>query len=82
MPWQAGAARLIGELRPDGLPRYKRVIISVPRQQGKTTISKAAIKAVAEARGDQQADEAADPMSDTSAHRIPPFCAVSLDANC
>nr|MBO2500941.1 hypothetical protein [Acidimicrobiia bacterium] len=54
MPWQAGAARLIGELRPDGLPRYKRVIISVPRQQGKTTISKAAIKAVAEARGDQE----------------------------
>src|SRR5690554_7182384 len=54
MPWQAGAARLIGELRPDGLPRYKRGIISVPRQQGKTTISKAAIKAVAEARGDQE----------------------------
>lgn len=48
LPWQTGGARLITELRPDGLPRFKTVIISVPRQSGKTVLSKAAIAAKAE----------------------------------
>lgn len=45
MPWQLLGARLLGELRPDGLPRYKTVVISVPRQQGKTVLSRASVTA-------------------------------------
>lgn len=48
MPWQGKAARLIGELDPDGYPRWDLVIISVPRQSGKTTIAKASTAAKAE----------------------------------
>jgi hypothetical protein len=39
MPWQEYAADLIGEIGDDGLFRWPMVIISVPRQAGKTTIS-------------------------------------------
>lgn len=39
MPWQDYAADVIGELTPDGLPRWPLVVISVPRQAGKTTLS-------------------------------------------
>lgn len=38
MPWQEYAADVIGELRDDGLPRWPTVVISVPRQSGKTTL--------------------------------------------
>lgn len=63
MPWQRKVGRLIGELRPptpeeldqwgpevigDGLPRFDLIIVSVPRQSGKTTIAKASTKAKAE----------------------------------
>lgn len=37
MPWQHEAADLIGEMTPDGHRRWPLVIISVPRQSGKTT---------------------------------------------
>lgn len=39
MPWQEWAADVIGELTPAGLPRWPMVVISVPRQSGKTTLS-------------------------------------------
>ena len=42
MPWQEYAADVIGEIGPDGLPRWPMVIISVPRQSGKTTLALAA----------------------------------------
>jgi hypothetical protein len=57
MPWQADAARLITELSDvpcthdhdcPGLPRYKTVVVSVPRQQGKTILSRAGIHAKAQ----------------------------------
>ena len=43
MPWQEYAADVIGEIDPrTGLPRWPMVIISVPRQAGKTTLVLAA----------------------------------------
>lgn len=38
MPWQQMIADVGGELSEDGLPAYREVIISVPRQSGKTTL--------------------------------------------
>lgn len=52
MPWQRSSTRIITELRPDGLPRFKTVIVSVPRQQGKTTLSRSALTARAERADD------------------------------
>lgn len=40
MPWQKYAADVIGEIGADGLPRWPMVIISVPRQSGKSTLVK------------------------------------------
>lgn len=37
MPWQAYTADVAGELNPDGTYRYPVVVVSVPRQSGKTT---------------------------------------------
>ena len=54
MPWQKGAARLIGELDAAGLPRFGTVAISVPRQQGKTALSRASIDAKAARRSRQE----------------------------
>src|SRR5690606_34219568 len=54
MPWQKGAARLIGELDKAGRPRFVTVIVSVPRQQGKTTLSHASIDARAQLFDDQR----------------------------
>ena len=59
MQWQRKAIRLLGELRPasadelgqfgsvvaGGVPRYRQVIITVPRQSGKSTVAQAFIKA-------------------------------------
>lgn len=45
MPWQQKAARLIGARRADGRPRYKTVIVSVCRQQGKTRLTRASMDA-------------------------------------
>ncbi|WP_040426495.1 terminase large subunit domain-containing protein [Corynebacterium mastitidis] len=42
MPWQEWAADVIGEVTPEGLPRWPMVVISVPRQSGKTTLLLAA----------------------------------------
>lgn len=39
MPWQRMAADVALELDPDGRFHYKRVIITVPRQSGKTTMT-------------------------------------------
>ena len=56
MPWQLKGARLLGELRDDRcdchapcrpLPRWKTVVVSVCRQQGKTVLSRAAVDAKA-----------------------------------
>ena len=38
MPWQKMVFDIIGELTPDGLPAYREVIYSTPRQSGKTTV--------------------------------------------
>jgi hypothetical protein len=38
MPWQQLVADVGLELTEDGLPAYRKVIISVPRQNGKTTL--------------------------------------------
>ena len=39
MPWQRLVAEVGGELDPDtGLPAYREVIVTVPRQNGKTTL--------------------------------------------
>jgi hypothetical protein len=47
MPWQNKAARLIGELTSDGLPRWRTVIVTVPRQSGKSSVAKASTHAKA-----------------------------------
>lgn len=39
MPWQEYGADLIGDLDDRGLPRWSLVLISVPRQAGKTTLT-------------------------------------------
>jgi hypothetical protein len=63
MPWQKKAARLLSEYRdeectchspPQLLPRYKTVVISVPRQQGKTVLARTAVSTVAEREWDQE----------------------------
>ena len=38
MPWQRQVADVALELLPNGLPAYRDVIVTVPRQQGKTTL--------------------------------------------
>lgn len=38
MPWQRMVADVGGELTPDGLPAYREVVVTVPRQNGKTTL--------------------------------------------
>lgn len=38
MPWQHDAARLIGEVDADGRHAWSTVVITVPRQSGKTTL--------------------------------------------
>lgn len=38
MPWQQQVADVGGELLPDGIPAYREVILTVPRQSGKTTL--------------------------------------------
>lgn len=38
MPWQDWAADVIGEIREDGLPRWPMIVISVPRQSGKSAL--------------------------------------------
>jgi phage terminase large subunit-like protein len=44
MPWQQLVADVAGEYDPiSGLPAYREVIVTVPRQNGKTTIELAAI---------------------------------------
>lgn len=41
MPWQQYAADVAGELNPDGSYRYPIVVVTVPRQSGKTTLLRA-----------------------------------------
>lgn len=49
LPWQKIVAKYIGSLKEDGVtPRYNRIVVTVPRQSGKTTIAKAALAARAE----------------------------------
>jgi hypothetical protein len=39
MPWQRQVADVAGEIDPDtGLPAYREVVVTVPRQSGKTTL--------------------------------------------
>lgn len=38
MPWQQLVADIGGEVLPDGRPAYRNVIVTVPRQSGKTTL--------------------------------------------
>jgi phage terminase large subunit-like protein len=39
MPWQQFVADVANEVLPDGSPAYREVIVSVPRQSGKTTLT-------------------------------------------
>lgn len=41
LPWQQYSADIAGELWPDGTYRYKVVVVTVPRQSGKTTLMRA-----------------------------------------
>lgn len=41
MPWQTYTAEVAGELNPDGTYRWPVVVVSVPRQSGKTTLMRA-----------------------------------------
>jgi hypothetical protein len=56
-PWQRKVARLVGEVKavPCGchsparlLPRFKTVVVTVPRQMGKTVLARAVVATVAE----------------------------------
>jgi phage terminase large subunit-like protein len=38
MPWQTMVADVAGEVMPDGVPAYREVRVTVPRQSGKTTL--------------------------------------------
>ena len=38
MPWQQLVADVGGERLPDGRPAYREIIVTVPRQSGKTTL--------------------------------------------
>ncbi len=39
MPWQRDVAAVACEINPDtGLPAYREVVVTVPRQSGKTTL--------------------------------------------
>jgi len=38
MPWQRDVVDVAGELLPSGLPAYREVRVTVPRQSGKTTL--------------------------------------------
>jgi len=40
MPWQAYVADVGTEILPDGRPAFDQVVVSVPRQQGKTVLAK------------------------------------------
>lgn len=39
MPWQQLVADVSGELKPNGLPRYPLVVVTLPRQAGKSHLS-------------------------------------------
>jgi len=39
MPWQQQVADVANEVLPNGLPAFREVIVSVPRQSGKTTLT-------------------------------------------
>lgn len=39
MPWQQHVADVANEVLPDGTPAYREVIVTVPRQSGKTTLT-------------------------------------------
>lgn len=41
LPWQEYSADVIGEVLPNGLPRWKMIIVTVPRQAGKTSLTMA-----------------------------------------
>ena len=41
LPWQRLVADVAGELLPDGRPAYRTVVVVVPRQAGKTTLTNA-----------------------------------------
>jgi hypothetical protein len=52
MPWQAQVADVAGEVNPDGSMAYPLVVVSVPRQSGKTTLirARAVTRCVTQAR--------------------------------
>lgn len=52
MPHQVKVGRLLTELRADGLPRWRTVIETMPRQNGKTVMGRSAVVSVAEAVAD------------------------------
>lgn len=43
MPWQQYVADVSGELTPEGRPRYKLVVVTVPRQAGKSHLAMAQV---------------------------------------
>ena len=41
MPWQQLVADVSGELQPDGLPRHRLIVVTLPRQAGKSHLAMA-----------------------------------------
>lgn len=68
MPWQNKAARLIAELAPGGAPRWEMVIVTVPRQQGKTALAGSVITARAKSEPDLRMYGTAQTRVDASHH--------------
>lgn len=52
LPWQQYAADVAGEVDQNGKLCYRKVVITVPRQSGKTTIVLSVVVGRAEAKGD------------------------------
>jgi len=53
MPWQQYIADVAGEVDHNGRLCYKKIIITVPRQSGKTTLILSVVVGRAEAKGDE-----------------------------
>lgn len=54
MPWQRLVADVANEIMPDGSPAYREIIVTVPRQSGKTTLTLSQQVERSTARGDAQ----------------------------
>lgn len=68
MPWQVEAAELIGALDSNGYPLFKRVVLTVPRQSGKTALIKCVLAAQAQRRNFEKLYITAQTRHDATKH--------------